>query len=312
MVLLAAACGEDGAESGPDTDTGREATGTGSSGDATTGGDASTGGASGGTGSGSGTGTGGESDTGPGSDTCLKPNADNTGPSGELVPYDGPTTITEDGATYENFELEGTINIEADDVTLRNFRIDGGHYGINIAGGHSGIVIEDGEILDIASAGILGVGYTARRLYVHDSDGDGLKVQGTGGPTLVESSFIEKLGRGEDAHADGNQTRGGANITFRCNNIFMPYPGTDPYPGEPYKSNATFMLQLEIENFVIEDNWLVGGNYTIYSPGGVSVRNNRFGRHNGGWPDKVEARIKNGTFDAWSGNVWEDTGDPVD
>ncbi len=217
----------------------------------------------------------------------------------------------EDGVTYENFELEGTIKIDADNVTLRNFRIDGGHYGVDVAGGHSGILIEDGEIYGIASAGILGVGFTGRRLYVHDSDGDGLKVQGSGGPTLVEASFIEKLGRGAEAHADGNQTRGGANITFRCNNIYMPYPGTMGYPGDPYKSNATFMLQLDIENFVIEDNWLVGGNYTIYSSGGASVINNRFGRENGGFPDKVGPRIRNGSFDEWSGNVWDDTGEAI-
>lgn len=241
-----------------------------------------------------------------------KPGTHNTGPSGTLEAYDGPGTITTDGATYEDFTLAGTITIDADSVTLRNFVIDGGHYGIRVLDGHSGIVIEDGEIHGMASAGILGVGYTARRLYIHDSDGDGLKVQGSGGPTLVEYCFVEKLGMGDGAHADGNQTRGGSNITFRYNNIYMPNPGTPTYPGTPYKSNATFMLQLTISSFVIENNWLTGGNYCIYSPGGVSVRNNRFGRHNAGWiDDKDDLRIRNGTFDEWSGNVWEEDGTPI-
>lgn len=213
----------------------------------------------------------------------------------------------------ENLHVSGSVKIDADDVTIRNFRIETtSHYGIRIVKGHRGIVLENGEISGMRSAAILGVGFTARRLHVHDGDGDGLKVQGDGGPTIVESCFIEKLGRGDAAHADGNQTRGGSNITFRYNNIYMPYPGTPGYPGPPYKSNATFMLQGKISNFVIEWNWLTGGNYTIYSAGGVSVRNNIFGRENGGLAAGKEGRrIRNGRFDEWSGNRWEDTGGPI-
>jgi hypothetical protein len=243
-----------------------------------------------------------------------RPWADNTGPTdiGALVPS-GTTTISTDGAVLENIDLSGMLIVDADDVTVRNFRVQASSsYGVKVVDGHRGIVLEDGEISGMSSAAILGVGFTARRLHIHDSSGDGIKAQGSGGPTLVESCFIEKLGSGEGAHADGNQTRGGSNITFRYNNIYMPSPGTPSYPGEPYKSNAAFMLQLAISNFVIEGNWLTGGNYTIYSPGGVSVRDNVFGRDNGGWSEgKEDRRIRNGTFDEWVGNRWEDTGEPI-
>jgi hypothetical protein len=162
------------------------------------------------------------------------------------------------------------------------------------------------------SAGILGYGVTARRLYVHDSGGDALKI--AGGPSLVEYCFIEKVGKSADAHADGNQTRGGSNITFRYNNIYMPFQGTPNSPGAPYKSNAAFMLELGISNFVIENNWLNGGTYTIYCPspekGGVYIRNNIFGRDNGGWSEgKDEYRLRAGNCAEWSGNRWEDTGE---
>jgi hypothetical protein len=164
------------------------------------------------------------------------------------------------------------------------------------------------------SAAILGVGFTARRLHIHDSNGDGLKVQGTGGPTLVEYSFIEKVGADGEGHCDGNQTRGGSNITFRYNNIYMPYPGTPSYEA-PYKSNSTFIIELRTTNFVIDSNWLTGGNYTIYcrqEGGTVHVRNNIFGRENGGLLAGKEAlRIRAGSCDEWSGNRWEDTGDPI-
>jgi hypothetical protein len=196
-------------------------------------------------------------------------------------------------------------------VTIRNFRIDasGQRYGINVLDGHRGVVLEDGEIYGMSSAAILGVGFTARRLHVHDSSGDGIKAQGSAaGPTLVEYCFIEKLGSGAEAHADGNQTRGGSNTTFRYNNIYMPRPGTPNHPGGPYKANATFFMQLDISNFVIENNWLNGGGYTIYciddGASGVSVRNNIFGRD-------YDFGILSGDCAEWSGNVWEDTGNPI-
>ena len=250
--------------------------------------------------------------TPPGGDPG-RPWAHNTGPSDpDALEPSSSRRITTDGAVLENLDIDGTVTIDADDVILRNFRIAAtSWYGIQIEAGHRGIVLEDGEIYGMRSAGILGAGFTARRLHIHDSDGDGIKAQGSGGSTLVESCFIEKLGMADGAHADGNQTRGGSDITFRGNNIYMPKPGTPSYPGAPYKSNATFMLQLDVSDFVIENNWLTGGNYTIYCTSGVSVRNNTFGRENGGWPDKEERRVRSGTCDEWSSNVWEDTGEPL-
>ncbi len=140
----------------------------------------------------------------------------------------------------------------------------------------------------------------------------GRRVQsrGAGGPTLVEYSFIEKLGTKDGSHADGNQTRGGSNITFRYNNIWMPSPGTSNYPGSPYKSNAAAMHCCGISDLVYEYNWLNGGNYTVYcqtsgeNVSGIRVRNNLFGRdYNFG--------VKSGTCDEWSGNRWKDTLEPI-
>ncbi len=243
----------------------------------------------------------------------TKPTAANTGPSNRSVLSAAnvpPGTITTNGATYENFSATGTIVIDADNVTLRNFKIDQryNYYGIQIKNGHSGILIEDGEIYNIQSAGLMGVGFTARRLYIHESNSDAMKIQGSGGPTLVEYSYIEKVGKAADSHPDGNQTQGGSNITFRYNNIHMPSPGTSSYPGAPYKANATFMLQRSISNLVIENNWMNGGSYTIYCPGespdGVVVRNNVFGRD-------FTYGTRSGPCSQWYGNIWQDTGGTV-
>ena len=236
-------------------------------------------------------------------DEPERPWADNTGYSGSLTSYAGPGTITEDGATYTDFSSSSTIVVDADNVTLSNFLITtDGRYGIQIVPGHSGIVIEDGEIRNASSAGILGVGFTGSRLYIHEMGGDGMKTQGSGGPTLVEYSFIEKIGTNVDSHADCNQiSTYGSNITFRYNNCWIPTPTVSPY-----HSNAAFMngSSSSISNYVIEHNWLNGGNYTIYGRPGISVRNNLFG-------GDYRYGIKSGSFSEWSGNRSEDTGEPL-
>jgi len=243
-----------------------------------------------------------------------RPWANNTGPSNPgALKSSGSITVTQNGAVLENLDVSGLITIDADNVTVRNFRIiTSGSYGVYIKPGHSGIVLEDGEIANISSAGILGMGFTARRIHIHDSGGDGIKPQGSGGPVLVEQSFIEKIGKLPEAHADGVQARGGSNITFRHNNIYMPHPGTPEFPGAPYKSNATFLTQTTVNNFVIDSNWLTGGGYTVHcldtGGSGTFVRNNIIGRYNGGWPEKEEKRVRNGGCSEWSNNRWEDTG----
>ena len=244
-----------------------------------------------------------------------RPSAHNTGPSdpGALTPSES-LTIKTDGAVLEDLDITGMVTIDADNVTLRNFRLNAtSSYGIKIQGGHSGIVIEDGEIIRATSTAILGVGYTGRRLYIHDIGGDGLKIQYRGAPTVIEYSFIERLGGNPGAHADGIQSDGPVHdVTIRYNNIWMPYPGTPPYPGSPWTSNAALITTPGVSNYVLEHNWLTGGNYTIYCEPGISVRNNRFGRYNRRWADgRPQDAIRTGTCGEWSGNRWEDTGGAI-
>jgi len=247
-----------------------------------------------------------------------KPGPNNTGYTGILKTYTGPQTITIPGTIIENVSITGMLTVSASNVTIRNFKLNGGQYGIK--GSSPGLIIEDGEIYNITSAGFIGSNATLRRLNIHDSGGDALKLTNN---VLVEGCWIHRLGKTADAHADGNQTRSGKNLTFRGNNFDMPNPGSPNYPGAPYKSNANFIISTAvgpIDNILIEGNWLNGGNYTIYSidkgrgygfPTNVRVINNKFGRDNAGYPDKITARIRTGSFSQWSGNVWEDNGQPL-
>ena len=249
-------------------------------------------------------------------DKSDRPWAHNTGPSnpGALRPS-GSLSITTDGAVYENLDISGDVWIDANNVTIRNFRINGGSssfYGINIASGKRGIVLEDGEILRTGN-GIRGLGYTARRLHIHDNNDDGLRPEGVpgSGPTLVEHCFIEKMGLSDGAHADALQVSGVSDgsydVTLQNNNFYMPAPGSPEHPGDASKASAVIFLAKPVSNYLIQNNWMDGGGYTVYcggNTGDVLWRNNTFGTN-------YDYAAVTGTCQNWSGNVWEDTGAPV-
>jgi len=271
-----------------------------------------------------------------------KPTAANTGCAGYEAISPGacaripstPDTNCSDFDTpgvYEDFYCKGgTLNIDVSGVTLRNFRHDGDGslYGIRINPGVTGTVIEYGEVWNGHSTNLYDKGNdtTVRYLHLHHSKKDVMKADGDGG--LFEYNFGEKGGAGDGSHADWMQMVSGTNYEFRFNNCDMPKPGTPkheayptdtnpPYvfPGPPYRSNACFILHDDTDNIDIHDNWLTGGNYTIYGNPGTTVRNNIFGRENADHPSlssctncNGSSRLCNGPFDDWSGNVWEDNG----
>jgi hypothetical protein len=241
--------------------------------------------------------------------TSSKPTASNTGPTdvGALTPLSS-TTITVNGTTLENFEMTGgsRLDIDADNVTIRNFRIDSSALFCIDVSAVSGLVLEDGEVTG-CSAGIKSVGgITMRRMYLHDFGTDAIKVDGSLG-VLVEDSFVEKVGR-TDGKGDAVQTIGGANMTFRNNNFNIPKTGVDAQT-PTWPSNATFHFSgNNSTNILIENNWLNGGNYTLYcgkdGTGGVDVVGNRFGRG-------YQFGLIQDPCDSIIDNVWDDTGECI-
>ena len=249
--------------------------------------------------------------------TAARPGPDNTGPNapGALAAYAGPPIITVAGTVIENARVTGKITVRAANVTLRNFVIDAGgaSYGVDCNDpSAAGLMVEDGEILNVASAAVYGYGCTLRRLNIHDSNGDGVKPNGS--DFVMEACWVSRLGRGKGAHADGVQVRNVSDsrdftgLVFRGNHFDMPVNAP-----APYKSNACIYLQDETENAgrilgaVIENNWLNGGNYTLDFRGGQQeghvVTGNRFGR------DYRYGPVRGGAEAAeWSGNVFADDG----
>jgi hypothetical protein len=169
-------------------------------------------------------------------------------------------------------------------------------------------------------ASIYGNSVTARRLNIHEHGGDALK---TWSDSIIEDSWIHHLGTNVGAHADGEQVRGGGGLIFRRNFCDMPInpSSNNPScrgPGAPYKSNACLIIQASngpIDDILVENNWLNGGNYTVYfsahagdgfsyTLSNARLLNNIFsdGYRYGTYTSGGAGEVVNTTV---SGNVWE-------
>lgn len=247
----------------------------------------------------------------------MKPGENNTGPTNSSILIDSKSiSITKDNTVLENVNVNGYINIRANNVTIRNFKVTatpGTYYPIRIFEGYKNIVLEDGEVDGggCSLANILGFNYTARRLNIYNAGADGLKGISS---TNIEGCWVHHLGRLEGAHADGIQISRGSNFKIIGNNFDMPVNTPDTL------SNAAVFIKSDLEdisNVLVESNWMNGGNYTVYSENksrnastkyktdDVKIINNKFGRD-------FKYGIKNiNDATVWKDNIWEDSQMPV-
>ncbi|RBP51099.1 hypothetical protein [Arenicella xantha] len=267
-----------------------------------------------------------------------KPGPQNTGPTNEsLLVASGSVRVranwagggagtVEDPFIVENLDIAGSLKIEAPNVIVRNFRVsaDGLYLLQTNYDGVENVLIEDGEIKggrnNTSAPVIVRNGVTLRRLEIHESGGDGVKVQGSN--FTMENCWVYDLGAKSGAHADGVQgtiTSGRWENHVYRNNFF------DMAVNElvdPYKSNATIFLHQHddapdsgIDGIVIENNWLIGGNWSLPIGEGMTdivVRDNKFGRINADENDDKEVRfghiLINSSDKIVSGNTFEHSG----
>jgi hypothetical protein len=224
-----------------------------------------------------------------------------------LEPSDG-LKVTTDGAIIENLDIRGNVVVDANNVTFRNtrFTYDGAAFGIKINDDQQGTTFEHCEInLINANAGVRGgTGRTMRYCEI-SGHADGVKIHSN---ELYEYNYIHMAKPdGSGKHLDGMQNSGnGSNVVIRRNVIDVP---------KDAGGNAAIFTQTNfgpVDNVLIEQNYLNGGNYTLFIFGegettDVRVLGNRFGRDHRYGVRRITA------FDVqWSGNVWDDTGQPIE
>src|SRR5690606_31196996 len=114
-----------------------------------------------------------------------------------------------------------------------------------------------------------------RRIYLHESGGDGIKIQGS--HFTMEDCWIRHLGSADGAHADGVQgTVNGVgtrwkNHAYRRNFFDM---AVNELTGS-YKSNFTIFLHRKaegagIDGIILDGNYLIGGNNSVGIDAGMT------------------------------------------
>ncbi len=257
--------------------------------------------------------------------TGGKPGPANTGvpPGTRLTVVNGDRTFDRSGV-YADLDIHGFVRVSAKNVTIRNTIVRGGPPKCNssvvyVTSAAASLVMEDSEIApsypNACLDGVWAQHATLTRMNIHGAV-DGVKAYDD---TTVQDSWIHDLGRfasdpnqnGGPTHNDAVQTYvGNQHIVLRHNNFALTN-----------KDNATYQVTQDggavSTDLHVENNWLDGGGCTLnfsHNGGptpmtGIYVVNNRFGRHSYyNCPILVSTQT---TLSQNSGNVWDDTGQPV-
>lgn len=129
---------------------------------------------------------------------------------------------------------------------------------------------------------------------------------------LIEDNYIHDLGYKAGDHVNGFTSNGGSTqLTIRHNTVFNQHPQTDAI--------SLFQDFGPQSNRLITNNLLAGGGYSLYAGANagkestatnIAVTNNRFSTKfyaRGGSYGPFTAYVS-GQGNAWSGNVWDETG----
>lgn len=254
--------------------------------------------------------------------TLRKVPGDLTQGSGWRWNSSGYLAVTGDGAVLDGLEIDGTLDISADNVVVQNVRVieQGESFGIAVRHADN-VTIQDSEVFSPYSdsrrlmVGIKDIYGDSAGLRVLRSDiwhtATGIQVEAG----VLQDNYIHDIAYKAGDHLNGTTSNGGGSspLTIRHNTVFNHHDQTDAI-----SLFQDFGLQ---RNRVIDDNLMAGGGYSLYggaTPGksvtsNIKITNNRFARlyhAKGGYYGPVTA-VDKGSGNVWSGNVWDDTGQLV-
>ena len=132
---------------------------------------------------------------------------------------------------------------------------------------------------------------------------------------VIADNYIHDMGFREGDHVNGTTSNGGTQLlTIRHNTVLNQYSQTDA---------ISLFQDFGVEaNRLIDNNLMAGGGYTIYggaNPGGaktsnIRIMNNRISKKfypKGGYFGHSTAFDTAAPGNVWSGNVCDETGEPV-
>lgn len=206
-----------------------------------------------------------------------------------------------DGAVITGLEVHGQLRVESANVTIRDCKIvyNGGYNAVLIPdiGTNTGCVIEHCTIIG-AINGISGTG-TFQYNNISETD-NGINVYG---PSLIQHNYIHGFADNSgEPHYDGVEINGGGGTTIYHNTIINAESQT-----------SAVMLNNEfspIPSMVVNNNYLVGGAYTIFldarkdpshAVANVHITDNIIGSGDFGFFALFDATVE------WTGNIDEAT-----
>lgn len=249
------------------------------------------------------------------------PDATNTGTPAGVTLHTCPATITTAG-TYDSCEFASGVTVNVAGVTITRSKIDGkvGPFDASL----HGVVIQDTTVdchcpstsASSTPIAIYGSDFTLTRVNLFDS-GHGV---GPEDNVVVRDSYIHGLGGNTTAHKDGIYVGNGTNVQLLHNNIEC----NDGSAGGCTSAIGLLSDFGTITNYTIDGNLLnTNGSYCFYGGGGpskpykpnhITFTNNHFGRKDNaqcGFYGPVTYFDSSAAGNVWSGNVWDDTGQPV-
>ena len=224
-------------------------------------------------------------------------------PTGTMLQSSGSLVVKRDGTVLDGLDIDGCVDVKADDVTIRRSRIACARptTAVRLHDGYRGLILEDVEIdgRGVVSTAVGFTHYTLRRVDIHDViDGPRL-----GDETIVEDSYVHDLVRAEGSHNDALQITGGSGIVVRHNTLIAYREDS----GDLF--NAAVMVgssSAPVSDVLIEGNYLDGGNYTVNFHDGL-VASDIVGRDNTFGPHHRYGPLARGDLDSvtWTGQPWD-------
>ncbi len=200
-------------------------------------------------------------------------------PPGTSLQPSGDLDIERSGTVIEGLDIDGCVDVRANDVTIRASRITCARptTAVRLFDGYGGLTLEDVEIdgSGVVSTAVGFSHYKLLRANIHHVI-DGPRV---GTATVVQDSYVHDLVRTDGSHNDALQVTGGSNIVVRHNTL----DAYDEASGDYF--NAAIQVgssKAPVEDLLIEGNYLNGGNYTVnfrpdLAASGIVGRGNTFG-----------------------------------
>ena len=232
-----------------------------------------------------------------------------------LTESTGNVTVSTPGTVIQNRKINGCVTVNVPNVTIRNSEIncDGSSA---IWSGSTGLLVEDTEIECGHKAGQTGLtpsNYTVRRSELFGCE----NILWAQTNVVIEDSYIHDPIRYDpilDPHTDSIQAPAGAsNIRIDHNRVYGGYLNQSNFGNSAIGISAS--PGTGVTNVVVNNNLMAGGGYTFYCPGndgGFTWTNNRFSRIYvitvGGF-GPIYPNCRQHTH---SGNVYHETGEPID